>query len=68
MRAEGGASDGAVNSKAHVGEQTVAVRAQENVFGLQVSVQNAAAVHVFDSENQLGDDEASHILAETPAG
>ncbi len=67
VRAQRRTSDWAVHGKAHVSEQTVSVSAQQNVFGLQVSVQNAAAVHVFNGENDLSDDEACDVLAKTPA-
>ena len=64
MRAQWRARDRAIHCQTHVGKQTVALGVEQDVLGLEVAVQHATTVHVFNRQDQLGDDEARHVLPE----
>jgi hypothetical protein len=64
MRAQWRARDRAIHCQTHVGKQTVALGVEQDVLGLEVAVQHATTVHVFNRQDQLGDDETRHVLPE----
>jgi hypothetical protein len=51
--------------EAHVGQQAISVLVNDDVLGLDVSMQDAAAVHVLNGKYDLRDDEPGYRGGET---